>query len=175
MIYTLGELFNIKDPLKVCHPRVDKRLNCNAKEFVISEDKTAGDKVHIKSNNNNNSRKCKGVRCSNQPKRGCDFDMCGRCCKKISEPCSVHEDFSVFEPPVFHRNYSLMKIEPKGFFRFVLESFYSNCHTTTFTKLKLSLLGGYLLKPNPQDYHSIGSHPSISPLFFYLSIIDHKK
>ena len=134
LIYTLGELFNIKDPLKVCHPRVDKRLNCNAKEFVISEDQTAGDKVHMKPNNNN-SRKCKGVRCSNQPKRGCDFDMCGRCCKKISEPCSVHEDFSVFEPPVFHRNYSLMKIEPKRFFRFVLESFYRNCHTTTLLNL----------------------------------------
>ncbi|KAJ7325359.1 hypothetical protein OS493_029908 [Desmophyllum pertusum] len=112
----LGELFSIKDPVKVCHPRVDKRLNWNAKEFVSTEELTAAEKP-LKKSNNQRTSKCKGARCSNQPKRGCDFEMCGRCCKKVSEPCSVHEDaFSVFEPPVFERNYSFFKIEPKVFF-----------------------------------------------------------
>ena len=50
--------------------------------------------------------------------------MCARCCKKVAEPCSVHEDaFSVFEPPVFERNYSFFKIEPKAFFRFAQRKF----------------------------------------------------
>ncbi|XP_068675364.1 uncharacterized protein [Montipora foliosa] len=110
----LGELFNIKDAVNVCHPRVDKRLNWNAKEFVISEDAAGRDKAAQRKLYP--QRKCRGLRCSNQPKRGCDFDMCGRCCKKIAEPCSVHEDFSVFEPPVFHGNYSLTKIEPRALF-----------------------------------------------------------
>lgn len=115
-VHTLGELFNIKDAVKVCHPRVDKRLNWNAKGFVSAEDLTTGDKAQKKTNS---QRKCRGVRCSNQSKRGCDFDMCGRCCKKVAEPCSVHEDFSVFEPPVFHGNYGSMKIEPRALFRYL--------------------------------------------------------
>lgn len=102
--------------MRVCNPRVDKRLNWNAKEFVSAEELNVGDKAQRRLDN---YRKCRGVRCSNQPKKGCDFDMCGRCCKKIAEPCSVHEDFSVFEPPVFHGNYSLMKVEPKVFFGYV--------------------------------------------------------
>ena len=118
-IFTKGELFSIKDPMKVCHPRVDKRLNCNAKEFVSAEERNAAERPYKKPNNPRKYQ-CKGARCSNQPKRGCDFEMCGRCCKKVAEPCSVHEDaFSVFDPPVFERNYSFYKIEPKAFFRFV--------------------------------------------------------
>lgn len=114
----LGELFSIKDPVKVCHPRVDKRLNWNAKEFVSAEEHATVEKP-LKKLTNQRKLQCKGARCSNQPKRGCDFDMCGRCCKKVAEHCSVHEDaFSVFEPPVFERNYSFFKIEPKAFFRF---------------------------------------------------------
>ncbi|XP_074611453.1 uncharacterized protein LOC141865971 [Acropora palmata] len=108
----LGELFNIRDAVKVCNPLVDRRLNWNAKEFVSAEDHTAVDKAQKKLYP---QRRCKGVRCSNQPKRGCYFDMCGRCCKKVGEACTVHEDMSFFEPPVFHGNYSLMKIEPRVF------------------------------------------------------------
>ena len=117
-IFSSGELFSIKDPVKVCYPRVDTRLNWNAKEFVSTEEHSTADKL-LKKPTNQRKVQCKGARCSNQPKRGCDFDMCARCCKKVAEPCSVHEDaFSVFEPPVFERNYSFFKIEPKAFFRF---------------------------------------------------------
>ena len=113
-----GELFSIKDPVKVCYPRVDTRLNWNAKEFVSTEEHNIAEKP-LKKPTNQRKVQCKGARCSNQPKRGCDFDMCARCCKKVAEPCSVHEDaFSVFEPPVFERNYSFFKIEPKALFRF---------------------------------------------------------
>lgn len=109
--------------MKICHPRVDKRLNWNAKEFVSAEEFHIAEQPYKKPNNQRKVQ-CKGPRCSNQPKKGCDFDMCGRCCKKVAEPCSVHEDaFSVFEPPTFQRNYNFFKIEPKAFFRFVENCF----------------------------------------------------
>ena len=102
---------------------MDTRLNWNAKEFVSTEEHNTAEKP-LKKPTNQRKVQCKGARCSNQPKRGCDFDMCGRCCKKVAEPCSVHEDaFSVFEPPVFERNYSFFKIEPKAFFRFAQKLF----------------------------------------------------
>lgn len=105
--------------MNVCQPRVDKRLNWNAKEFVKAEERAATERPYTKPNNPRKYQ-CKGARCSNQPKKGCEFEMCGRCCKKIAEPCSVHDDaFSVFEPPVFERNLSFYMIEPKVFFRFV--------------------------------------------------------
>lgn len=157
--------------MNVCQPRVDKRLNWNAKEFVKAEERAATERPYTKPNNPRKYQ-CKGARCSNQPKKGCEFEMCGRCCKKIAEPCSVHDDaFSVFEPPVFERNLSFYMIEPKVFFRFVSKgvgcSFESSNHMLNnsdknLNQSRLSLLVTWCI-----CFHVV---LSLVPIFFFVLI-----
>ncbi|XP_048587895.1 uncharacterized protein LOC5509825 isoform X2 [Nematostella vectensis] len=108
----LGDIFGIKDPLKVATPRVLKRnqklLGMPEQEANIINTKKQKAKSH----------KCSGGGCPNQSKRDCDNAMCGKCCRKTGKSCDVHEDFSAYVPPEWDSGlgFKFHKVEPSVVF-----------------------------------------------------------
>ena len=106
----------IKQPLKICVPRPDTKRWPKIREIAREGTAAIQQETHtakVKAN----QKKCRGEKCSNQAKRDCDNSMCGRCCRKSQEVCSVHEpDAGARAVTSYVTDRGFYHLEPRGYF-----------------------------------------------------------